>query len=123
GRLQPEARGLAQLLARGKRDHPPALDSVQAARGYEAALAAALGEDLDAALDPAAAAHWSGAEAAPPVWPEGVAPLSDHVTAPEALSARLAWCGVAPADRAPHLSRLLPVGARLVTAKGDLYRW
>ncbi|MBU2167783.1 MAG: AAA family ATPase, partial [Alphaproteobacteria bacterium] len=123
GRLQTEARGLAQLLARGKRDHPPALDSVQAARGYEAALAAALGEDLDAALDPAAAAHWSGAEAAPPLWPEGVTPLSDHVTAPVALSARLAWCGVAPADRAPQLARRLPVGARLVTKEGDLYRW
>ena len=123
GRLQTEARGLAQLLARGKRDHPPALDSVEAARGYEAALAAALGEDLDAALDPAAAAHWSGADAAPPVWPEGVAPLSDHVTAPDALSARLAWCGVAAADQASSLARRLPVGARLVTREGDLYRW
>lgn len=123
GRLQTEARGLAQLLARGKRDHAPALDSVEAARGYEAALAAALGEDLDAALDPAAAAHWSGAEAAPPVWPEGVTPLSDQVTAPDALSARLAWCGVAATDRAPQLARRLPVGARLVTREGDLYRW
>ncbi|MDP3379478.1 MAG: AAA family ATPase [Brevundimonas sp.] len=123
GRLQTEARGLAQLLARGKRDYPPALDSVRAARGYEAALAAALGEDLDAALDPAAAAHWSGADAAPPVWPEGVTPLSDQVTAPVALSARLAWCGVAPADRAGQLARDLPVGARLVTREGDLYRW
>ena len=123
GRLQTEARGLAQLLARGKRDHPPALDSVQTARGYEAALAAALGEDLDAALDPAAAAYWSGAKAAPPVWPEGVTPLSDHVTAPDALSARLAWCGVAPTDRASQLAHQLPVGARLVTQGGDLYRW
>ena len=123
GRLQTEARGLAQLLARGKRDHPPALDSVQATRGYEAALAAALGEDLDAALDPAAAAYWSGAKAAPPVWPEGVTPLSDHVTAPDALSARLAWCGVAPTDRASQLAHQLPVGARLVTQGGDLYRW
>ncbi|MDP1165338.1 hypothetical protein, partial [Klebsiella pneumoniae] len=43
GRLQTEARGLAQLLVTGKREHPPALDKVSAAKGYEAALAAALG--------------------------------------------------------------------------------
>jgi chromosome segregation protein len=123
GRLQTEARGLAQLLARSRRDHPPALDSVEAARGFEAALAAALGEDLDAALDPAAAAHWSGAEVHPPVWPEGVAPLADHITAPDALAARLAWCGMVAPDVALRLSRDLPVGARLVTPGGDLYRW
>lgn len=51
GRLQTEARGLAQLLVTARRDHPPALDKVKAAKGYEAALAAALGDDLDAALD------------------------------------------------------------------------
>ncbi|EKY29899.1 RecF/RecN/SMC protein, partial [Brevundimonas diminuta 470-4] len=66
GRLQTEARGLAQLLVTGKREHPPALDKVSAAKGYEAALAAALGDDLDAALDARAPAHWAGADAAPP---------------------------------------------------------
>ncbi|WP_312220964.1 AAA family ATPase, partial [Brevundimonas sp.] len=64
GRLQTEARGLAQLLVTGKREHPPALDRVSAAKGYEAALAAALGDDLDAALDARAPAHWAGADAA-----------------------------------------------------------
>ena len=56
GRLQTEARGLASLLVSGRRDHPPALDQVGADKGYEAALAAALGDDLDAALDAKAAA-------------------------------------------------------------------
>jgi len=127
GRIQTEARGLAQLLVSGKRDYPPALDKVSAAKGYEAALAAALGDDLDAALDRRAAAHWAllerGADSASPKWPEGVEPLSAHVTAPEQLTARLALCGVALQADIPRLALVLPPGARLVTKEGDLYRW
>nr|WP_314430054.1 chromosome segregation protein SMC [uncultured Brevundimonas sp.] len=123
GRLQTEARGLAQLLVTGKRDHPPALDKVSAAKGYEAALAAALGDDLDAALDARAAAHWAGADAPSPIWPEGVAPLATQVNAPAELAARLALCVVASQAEAPRLAKTLPTGARLVTMEGDLYRW
>ena len=123
GRLQTEARGLAQLLVTGKREHAPALDKVSAAKGYEAALAAALGDDLDAALDARAPAHWAGAESSPPDWPQGVEPLSAHVTAPDQLAARLAFCGVAPRERIAELAAALPRGARLTTREGDLYRW
>jgi len=123
GRLQTEARGLAQLLVQGKREYPPALDRVQADKGYEAALAAALGDDLDAALDARAAAWWAGAEAPSPSWPAGVEPLADHVSAPEQLQARLALCGVAGRGEIEGLARALPVGARLVTREGDLWRW
>jgi chromosome segregation protein len=123
GRLQTEARGLAQLLTQGRRDHPPALDQVRADKGYEAALAAALGDDLDAALDARAAAHWAGAEVSSATWPSGVVPLAHHVHAPPALAARLAFCGVAERAAAPTLARNLPPGARLVTREGDLYRW
>ncbi|CAN7388019.1 chromosome segregation protein SMC [Brevundimonas sp. LjRoot202] len=123
GRLQTEARGLAQLLVQGKREHPPALDRVQADKGYEAALAAALGDDLDAALDARAAAYWAGAEAPSPSWPKGVEPLAGHVTAPDQLRARLALCGVAAREDIAGLAKTLPVGARLVTREGDLWRW
>lgn len=123
GRLQTEARGLAALLVSGKRDHPPALDKVSASKGYEAALAAALGDDLDAALDSRAAAYWKGAEVPAPAWPSGITPLADHVSAPPELAARLALCGVASQTRAAGLAGSLPVGARLVTIEGDLYRW
>ena len=123
GRLQTEARGLASLLVSGRRDHPPALDQVGADKGYEAALAAALGDDLDAALDAKAAAYWGGADVPAPVWPAGIEPLADHVRAPEALAARLALCGVAAKAEAAGLARSLPTGARLVTREGDLYRW
>ncbi|WEK38697.1 MAG: chromosome segregation protein SMC [Candidatus Brevundimonas colombiensis] len=123
GRLQTEARGLAQLLVTGKRDHPPALDKVRADKGYEAALAAALGDDLDAALDARAAAYWGGADASVQTWPAGVTPLSAHVQAPDQLTARLALCGVAARADAARLAQTLPTGARLVTVEGDLYRW
>jgi chromosome segregation protein len=128
GRLQTEARGLASLLVTNKREHAPALDKVCADKGYEAALAAALGDDLDAALDPKAAAYWAhpywnGATPPAPTWPAGVTPLSNHVKAPEQLAARLALCGVADQANAAKLAQALPPGARLVTTKGDLYRW
>jgi len=123
GRLQTEARGLAQLLTSGRRDHPPALDAVKAAKGYEAALAAALGEDLNAALDARAPTFWGGAEADGPAWPDGVEPLSDKVQAPAALAARLAWVGVCTAADGERLAKVLPVGARLVSREGDLWRW
>ena len=123
GRLQTEARGLAALLVSGKRDHPPALDKVSAGKGYEAALAAALGDDLDAALDSRAAAYWKGASVPAPAWPSGITPLAGHVSAPPELAARLALCGVASQTEAVGLAGSLPVGARLVTVEGDLYRW
>ena len=123
GRLQTEARGLAQLLVQGRREHAPALDRVQADKGYEAALAAALGDDLDAALDARAAAYWAGADVPTPVWPAGATPLSGHVSAPDQLKARLALCGVAARGDIERLAGSLPVGARLVTTEGDLWRW
>lgn len=123
GRLQTEARGLASLLVSARRDHPPALDKVSADKGYEAALAAALGDDLDAALDARAAAYWAGAEVPTPQWPAGIEPLAAHVSAPDPLAARLALCGVASAADAARLAQSLPPGARLVTREGDLHRW
>jgi len=122
-RLTAEARGLAQLLAKAHQAQAAALESTQAEKGFEAALAAALGEDLDAALDPSAAAHWAGAEAAPPSWPPGVTPLAGHIEAPTALSARLNWCGLVDRAEGDRLSGDLPVGARLVSREGDLWRW
>jgi chromosome segregation protein len=124
GRLTAEARALAQLVAQARRGgFAPALDSVSPERGYEAALAAALGDDLDAALDPTAPAFWGGREAAPPAWPAGVRPLADVVKAPPALAARLAFTGLVEAGRGDALQAGLPPGARLVSRAGDLWRW
>lgn len=124
GRLTAEARALAGLVAQARRGgFAPALDAVSPDRGYEQALAAAFGDDLDASLDPAAPAHWGGREAPPPIWPEGATPLGPLVRVPSALAARLAY--VALVDRADGdtLQKSLPPGGRLVSREGDLWRW
>ena len=124
GRLRTEARGLAQLTApRTKSGHAPALDSVSPDKGYGAALAAALGDDLDAALDAKAPSYWGGAEAPAPVWPEGAEPLAPLVKAPPALAARLSHVAVVTRVNGDRLQKELKPGMRLVSKDGDLWRW
>jgi chromosome segregation protein len=123
-RLKAEARGLAQLAApQLKGGFARASDSVSPDRGLEAALAAALGDDLDAALDAKAPAFWGGARADRPLWPEGIEPLAPLVKAPEAMAARLAYVGLVDRQDGDRLAKTLPVGARLVSREGDLWRW
>ncbi|HEY0270116.1 MAG TPA: chromosome segregation protein, partial [Sphingomonas sp.] len=122
--------GLASLESEGKalaRSLPPpgatrrALDEMRAAPGFERALAAALGDDLDAPVAAAGRMRWAGAEGAgDPVLPAGCAPLAAHVEAPAALARRLAQIGVVEADDG---TIRLAAGQRLVTRDGRLRRW
>ena len=124
GRLTAEARALAGLVAQAKRGgFAPALDAVSPDRGYEAALAAALGDDLDAALDRAAPSFWGGRDAAAPQWPAGATPLSSLVKVPAALAARLAFTALVVRADGDRLQAGLVPGARLVSKEGDLWRW
>ncbi len=124
--LETEARTLAGLIgARTDERFAPVVDSIGVARGYEAALGAALGDDLDAPTDEAAPVHWSlmpgfGAD---PALPEGVQPLAEQVSAPPALARRLAQVGVVAREHGDRLSTYLEVGQRLVSREGDLWRW
>ncbi len=96
------------------------LDHVRAAPGYERALAAALGDDLETGLDAKADRYWAGAEPRkddPSA--DGLTRLADHVEAPSALARRLAQILVADSDD----GRALAVGQRLVTLGGVLRRW
>ena len=125
GRLKTEARGLAQLLTSERKEgFRRALDAVSSERGYEAALAAALGDDLNAALDAKASAYWGGADATAPEWPRGARPLAEAVRAPPELAARLAFTGlVVDREDGPRLQKALMPGMRLVSREGDLWRW
>ena len=78
------------------------LDHVRAAPGYERALAAALGDDLETGLDAKADRYWAGAEPQPgdPGAASGLTRLGDHVEAPAALARRLAQVLVAEATTA-----------------------
>ena len=124
GRLTAEARALAALVAQARRGgFAPALDSVSPDRGYEAALAAALGDDLDAALDRGAPAFWGGRDAQSPAWPAGATPLLGLVKAPAALDARLAFTALVERAEGDKLQLGLAPGCRLVSKEGDLWRW
>jgi len=125
-RLGAEAKGLEKLLATGQRGlWPPMIDAVTVAPGWEAALGAALGDELDAPADEAAPVHWATLAAAPdaPALPEGVPPLAAHVRAPAALARRLAQVGVVAEADGARLRGALKTGQRLVTREGALWRW
>ncbi|MBS7538739.1 chromosome segregation protein SMC [Ancylobacter lacus] len=125
-RLDTEARTLAKLLDPGHgRQWRPVLDSIRVARGYETALGAALGDDLDAPADAAAPVHWleRPGEAQDAALPPGAEPLSRHVEAPPALARRLSQIGVVPRDQGLRLAAGLRPGQRLVSVEGDVWRW
>jgi chromosome segregation protein len=90
----------------------------------ERALAAALGDDLDAPAVEEAPTHWSGraGDVLAPL-PEGAKPLSDLVQAPDVLRARLSQCGLVDRADGPRLMTKLKPGQRLVSREGDLWRW
>ena len=116
------ARAERDALARAL-DHggAAALAELKAAPGYERALAAALGEDIEAVLGSEGPRRWQGSEpqAGDPQLAAGLDRLLDHVDAPGALRRRLAQVGVAEADTGQPLA----VGQRLVTRDGVMRRW
>jgi len=90
--------------------------------GYETALAAALGDDLDGSTQDGAPLQWTGAQKPDQTLPAGVTALSDLVTAPSALSARLSQIGVVDGDPSAYRSQL-KTGQRLVSKDGHVLRW
>ncbi len=125
-RLVAERDALLGMSAGAERDLWPALiDAIVVERGFETALGAALGDDLDASADHGAPAHWRELPPlAQPSLPEGAEPLVNRVRGPEVLLPRLSQIGIV-ADRAAgeSLQPLLSQGQRLVTVEGDLWRW
>jgi chromosome segregation protein len=125
-RLETEAKTLAKMLSLETRSlWPPVIDNISVEKGYEKALGAALGDDLDAPVDPSSPMHWSNIapEAGDPTLQEGVEPLARYVQAPSQLARRLAQIGVVDRDTGQQLSATLKAGQRLVSREGDLWRW
>jgi chromosome segregation protein len=119
--LEAEAKALLKAVETGGQSGR-ALHQVKPAPGYERALAAALSDDLEAAIGGDGPRRWAGAEPLPgdPALPAGVEPLALHVEAPPALARRLAQIGVVEHDDG---SVRLSAGQRLVTYAGSLRRW
>ncbi len=125
-RLETEAKTIGKLLSvENKNLWPPVMDALTVAKGYEKALGAALGDDLDAPVDQSAPMRWAGAALDPsdPGLPSGAVPLARFVTAPPELARRLAQIGVVERGDGPRLAALLKPGQRLVSLEGDFWRW
>ena len=127
GRIEAEAAALVAILGTGRGEgEVPLLDQVKVASGFESALGAACGDELDAPVDAAASAYWHRVDplADDPSLPDGAEPMSARVEAPSVLTRRLAQSGIVPdRETGARLQPFLRPGQRLVTRAGDLWRW
>jgi chromosome segregation protein len=126
-KLHTEERAIKKFLSIGEPDlWPPLIDAISVTAGYEKALAAALGDDLNAPTNEAAPIHWktfTAFKGAPPL-PEGIMPLSDFVSGPQALERRLSQVGLVKNEpQGNALAMDLTPGQRLVSCDGSLWRW
>jgi len=123
GKLTAERDALQNFLNRSSQgDWTTVLTDMKVKSGYETALAAALGDDLDGSTQDGAPLQWTGAQKPDQTLPAGVTALSDLVTAPSALSARLSQIGVVDGDPSAYRSQL-KTGQRLVSKDGHVLRW
>ena len=126
--LQTERETLAKLLIPVQSgDLPPVVDCVKVSIGFETALGAALGDDLEASLDHSAPVHWRHLDdrhaGKDQPLPDGVEPLLAQVEAPPALRRRLRQVGIVTREQGHRLQTALKPGQRLVSREGDLWRW
>lgn len=126
GALKTERETLAKLLVAENADGlPPIAEGLKVALGYEAALGAALGDDLEAPVSDDAAVRWRLIEpaSADGALPADVEPLSNYVKAPAELQRRLRQIGIVTREDGSRLQPHLKAGQRLVSREGDLWRW
>ncbi|MEM7776125.1 MAG: chromosome segregation protein SMC [Pseudomonadota bacterium] len=104
----------------------PVSDAIVVEPGFESALAAALGDDLELSTDETASSYWrtiATPDGDPPLPPD-TETLSQYVQAPEQLMRTLAQIGIVDTVEAGlALQSQLATGQRLVSRDGDLWRW
>jgi chromosome segregation protein len=130
-RLEAEQAALEAVLAPARNIGGEArvLSALHVAAGFEAAVGAAFEDALAASLDSeddGAEQFWTdlGAIDTPSALPEGARALAEMVSAPPALSRRLAMAGwVEDVAAGRRLQRDLAPGQRLVGRDGALWRW
>jgi chromosome segregation protein len=125
--LAAEARALSEVLAvQDNEQWPPMVDALGVPPGLEAALGAALGEELSSAADPGAARHWRELPAISPeaALPAGGTKLAALVEGPPALSRALSQIGLVEDDAAGDAAQpALAPGQMLVSRGGAVWRW
>ncbi|MEH6645189.1 chromosome segregation protein SMC [Sulfitobacter sp.] len=124
--LRAETTALAKLVQRDTAEGGQILDLLQVEHGFEKALGAALADDLRAPeVDADGPSGWSTLPSYAQVQPlpNGVTPLTNHVSCPDVLGRRMGQIGLVDADDGPRLQADLEPGQRLVSLEGDLWRW
>ena len=126
-RLQTEVRTLTNLLKAAAGDLWPALvDQLKVEPGYETALGAALGDDIDASADEGAPVHWRGL---PPLgrrhFParRGAAAFQFCRRRHRHLRAGCRTSALFRRSLGQALQAQLRPGQRLVSREGDVWRW
>src|SRR5262249_39669627 len=126
-KLRAEESGVAAALKSAADSlWPPLLDALTVEPGFEQALGAAFGEDLEASSGRGAPGHWlpRGPLADAPALPRGATPLSAHVKALPELERRIDFIGVVADDATgAALQASLKAGQQLVTRDGAVWRW
>ncbi len=126
GTLDAEVTALARVLERDRGDGDQILDEIKVSQGFEAAIGAALSDDLKAArADQPGATGWTDLPGydADIALPSGVQPATEVAQAPTVLARRLSQIGIIDAADGPALQSSLRPGQRLVSREGDLWRW
>lgn len=124
--LRAEVAALARLVDRDTAEGGQIMDRLEVQPGYEQALGAALGDDLRAPELPrdgrtgwAELPGYSDGQ----TLPDGVAALTNYVSAPPVLARRMAQIGLVDAADGAALQAQLKPGQRLISLAGDLWRW
>lgn len=113
----------AMLVEETPTGQVPIAKALTVENGYETALSAALGDDLEATEGNEGNHAWHTLDALKnaPALPGGAKPLSEFIKGPAALARRLSQVGIAQ-DGEKLMAGLLP-GQRLVSLDGTLWRW
>lgn len=124
--LKAEVAALARLVERDTKEGGQVMDLLTVESGYEKALGAALADDLRAPeVDGSAKSGWATLPgyATPQSLPDGVKALTNYVSVPVVLVRRMGQVGLVSQEDGARLQEALQPGQRLVSLKGDLWRW
>ncbi len=123
--LAAEIQGLEDLLAAQNHDDgsAPVADGLEVDAGYEIALGAALGDDLNAPESETSTVGWRQYPAIDQALPRAADPLGNHVRGVKSLERRLSQTGVVSQTDGEKLAGELKPGQRLVSKDGALWRW
>ncbi len=112
-----------QALTKTSKEHS-LRNKIKVTNGYESALAAAIGSDLEASELEKKPIYWSYIKFnSLPSLPKNIEPLSKFVKSPKVLTARLSQIGITHEKEGPKLQKLLLPGQKLVSKSGAMWRW